>query len=87
MTELTPQITEALDSTVEHILTTLRQIECDEVDTQGVVDMSIHYLVLQVMAVVYGSSITDNYTAIGVLDSIKQNLHYPAILGADDYKE
>lgn len=87
MTGLTPQIAEALDTTVENILTTLREIECDEVDTQGVVEMSIHYLVLQVMAVVYGSSVAEHYTAIGVLEAIKQNLNHPAILGAGDSEE
>lgn len=77
-------VKEVLDRTVEDILTTLREIECDEVDTQGIMENSIHYIVSNVLSVVYGSNVTDQYTAIGVVELIKQHLTHPTTFGHTD---
>lgn len=79
-------VRETLNTTVENILTTLREIECDEVDTQGIMENSIYYLISNVLNVVYGSNVTDRYTAIGVIDVVKQHLTHPGVPGYSESK-
>lgn len=64
-------VKEMLDNTVETVLTALREIECDEVDTQGILEHSVEYVISQVLDIVYGSNPTDGYVAAGIVESVK----------------
>lgn len=63
----------ALDGVVDQILQVLRELECDGDITTNSMEDNVHHVFLSVLLEVYGSNLTDQITALGLLEMLKSN--------------
>lgn len=62
---------EKLDIAVQGVLQALRELECDNDETTNCMEDNMRYIIFQMLCRVYSSSKTDEYIALGVVESAK----------------